>query len=562
MNKPEEEIQCDDGAIPVTKNLSTALQHLRHEQRARTLWIDAISINQADIEERGQQVSLMKDVFQLSERTVVWLGEDSAGSDCAVRLIRQLAEAAPERASQNSRWSNECRDFPPLYDLAWRAFTDILHRPWFRRAWIVQEISVPRDILIVCGKGTLTWNELVRAIQYAVDLGNFIAYGGSMTYQALRLFETRSNFQTRDLPSLHDILLNNRSFLATDARDKVFGLLSLANPEDVLAMGVRPDYYLSVEQLYKRIALSLLKRPDLSAFNASCVHNKSLESSLPSWVSDWSASDPSVSLNSMDLLDHGDTSSYTSLPAPNFNASKSTTSSPVFDQGETLLGLDGLLIDQVESVGTLSRTRYLRHVSHMFELFVQCRDILEQLKDWETVARARSRSPYITGEKSHDAYWHTLCAGRVPNDLVSARKDPRFKYYIIIRSLRSFVRITIRWFPRTEKDTWYNRLFYSMYQAAWRKLGLTPAKIQRIGFPPESRLSNHRRMVRTKKGYIALAPRFTKEGDYIGVFKGGKMPLVVRKGGEYWVLIGESYVHGIMKGEAWDEESCKLMWFK
>jgi hypothetical protein len=127
-------------------------------------------------------------------------------------------------------------------------------------------------------------------------------------------------------------------------------------------------------------------------------------------------------------------------------------------------------------------------------------------------------------------------------------------------------------FALDTSDTWYNRLFYTMFQLVLRTFNLTPSKIQRIGFPPESRLSsgfppesrlsNYRRLVRTKEGYIALAPKATQSGDWIGLFKGGKMPLIVRKDGEYWILIGESYVHGLMKGEAWNAEKCEQMWVK
>lgn len=560
LNKPEVEVRCDDGVIPVTKNLFSALRHLRSEHSPRRLWIDAICVNQADIEERGHQVSLMKDIFKLGERTVVWLGEESQDSALAIQLIHELARASQEHSSR-SRRSHESEKILSLYDPAWRALTQLLRRPWFHRAWIVQETSVARDVSILCGHASISWDEFVRAVQYAVDLGVFIANGGSTAHQALRLFETRNTFQQNRRPSLHDILLSNRSFLASDARDKVYGLLSLASTESVQSMGVRPDYHLSTEQLYKRVAQALLEKSDLSAFNASGVEKRSLDMSLPSWVSDWRASDPSSPLTSPQPLDLGDRSTHADTSIPHFHATGTTISKPTF-RSDDLLGLEGILIDEVEVVGTLSRTRYLRHVSYMFELWVQCRDVLEQLRNWEQVARARSKDSYITGENQLDVYWKTLCAGRVPKNLMTARHDPRFKYYMMICPLRSFVRLATRWFPRSEKDTWYNRFFYSLFRTAWRALGLTPAKVQRIGFPPESRLSTYRRMIRTKKGYIALAPRFTKPGDWIGVFKGGKLPLVVRHDGDYFELIGEGYVHGMMKGEVWNESKCKLMWFK
>jgi hypothetical protein len=39
------------------------------------LWIDAICINQADLDERKQQVQLMRDVYSGASRVVVWLRE-------------------------------------------------------------------------------------------------------------------------------------------------------------------------------------------------------------------------------------------------------------------------------------------------------------------------------------------------------------------------------------------------------------------------------------------------------------------------------------------------------
>lgn len=48
--------------LKIRKNLAAALRHLRYPDRPRTLWIDAIYINQADIEERGRQVKRMSQI--------------------------------------------------------------------------------------------------------------------------------------------------------------------------------------------------------------------------------------------------------------------------------------------------------------------------------------------------------------------------------------------------------------------------------------------------------------------------------------------------------------------
>lgn len=557
----EAEVGCDDGVIRVTRNLSSALRYLRCEHAPRRLWVDAICINQADIEERGHQVGLMRDIFRLSERTVVWLGEESQDSALAIDLICELARMSREHNSRS--WlSYESEKVLSLYDPAWRALTRLLRRPWFRRTWIVQEASVAQHLSIFCGHASISWDDFVRAVQYAIDMGVLISNGGSTAYQTLRLFETRSTFQRNRFPALHDIMLRNRSFLATDARDKVYGLLSLANTESVKSMGVRPNYHLSTEQLYIRVAQALLQRPDLSAFSAIGTGNKPLDKSLPSWVPDWRASGSSSPLTAPESLDLGDKPTESDTLIPRFHAAGMSVSSPTFCSNGKLLGLEGILIDEIQTVGVLSRTRYLRNVSYMFELWVQCRDFQEQLRNWERIARASFTETYITGERSVDAYWKTLCAGRVPKDLRFARQDPRFKYYVMIYPFRFLVRLATRWFPRTKKDAWYNKFFYCLFRAGWQIFRLNPAKVQRIGFPPESQVSTNRRMARTKNGYIALAPRSTKPGDWIGVFKGGKLPLVVRRDGDYFELIGESYVHGMIKGEMWNEKKCKVMWFK
>ncbi|KAF9229921.1 hypothetical protein BU15DRAFT_24559, partial [Melanogaster broomeanus] len=56
--------------------------------------------------------------------------------------------------------------------------------------------------------------------------------------------------------------------------------------------------------------------------------------------------------------------------------------------------------------------------------------------------------------------------------------------------------------------------------------------------------------------YVGLVPRSAQLGDTISLFKGGKVPLVLRplkEHDESWRLVGECYVHGIMQGSAFDE---------
>jgi hypothetical protein len=52
-----------NGTFSITANLAKGLKYLRNSTAARLLWIDAICINQQDLEERGRQVRLMAKIY-------------------------------------------------------------------------------------------------------------------------------------------------------------------------------------------------------------------------------------------------------------------------------------------------------------------------------------------------------------------------------------------------------------------------------------------------------------------------------------------------------------------
>jgi hypothetical protein len=69
-----------------------------------------------------------------------------------------------------------------------------------------------------------------------------------------------------------------------------------------------------------------------------------------------------------------------------------------------------------------------------------------------------------------------------------------------------------------------------------------------------------KRLFISKRGYIGLAPASAKVGDVIGVLYGSRVPHILRrlhdegvkaKTGEFrCTLVGDAYVHGLMRGEA------------
>ena len=94
----DREIICDGQTLMVTDNCLTALRYLRPKKKARTLWVDAICIDQSSINERNHQVKLMGDVYKLARRVLIWLGEGDADSPGLMRRMRWLGPCMPYKS--------------------------------------------------------------------------------------------------------------------------------------------------------------------------------------------------------------------------------------------------------------------------------------------------------------------------------------------------------------------------------------------------------------------------------------------------------------------------------
>src|SRR2546423_9245955 len=68
-------IQCNGFRLDVTRNLYSALLHLRDEHSAKVFWIDYICIDQRSSDERNRQVQRMREIYSQSAQTGTWLGD-------------------------------------------------------------------------------------------------------------------------------------------------------------------------------------------------------------------------------------------------------------------------------------------------------------------------------------------------------------------------------------------------------------------------------------------------------------------------------------------------------
>jgi len=77
--------------LKVGKNLHAALKYLR-SAGSRTIWVDAICINQEDKVEQMQQIQKMDKVYGQASTVLVWLGPAYLNSDLAIETVRHLSE--------------------------------------------------------------------------------------------------------------------------------------------------------------------------------------------------------------------------------------------------------------------------------------------------------------------------------------------------------------------------------------------------------------------------------------------------------------------------------------
>jgi hypothetical protein len=161
--------------VEVTQNLATALVYLRHATVPRVLWIDALCVNQEDMEERSSQVARMADIYRRAHRVVVWLGPESLEERSAQAVSTMLDigsqievdwTAGEMRATDQGdpSWAN--RNVPIRLDSSQLSpILMLLSRPWFERVWVQQEIVFATDYaVLLCGQDSIIRRQFTNAI--------------------------------------------------------------------------------------------------------------------------------------------------------------------------------------------------------------------------------------------------------------------------------------------------------------------------------------------------------------------------------------------------------------
>lgn len=268
----------------VTKNLALALRHLRCTMAKRTMWIDAICINQEDMQERNMQVQRMTSIYRLAHRVVVWLGLDSHLSSLAMSTLDYLGEQveisrggnvfpAPRAAEQH--WYKDNVVLP--YDSrSWDAVMRLCQRPYFTRVWIMQELHLSNHRTVLqCGSDSMSWMNLrkaVKCLHMSQNLPSPLFRNETSVVRQLGNYDARKPYRQLNMAV--------RDRHCSDDRDRIYGLLGLM-PE-CLRDRITPNYEMTVGEVYRQETVAQIEFFQRLDVLSECGPHRAIDG--PSWV--------------------------------------------------------------------------------------------------------------------------------------------------------------------------------------------------------------------------------------------------------------------------------------
>ncbi|KAL9618267.1 MAG: hypothetical protein Q9160_006978 [Pyrenula sp. 1 TL-2023] len=269
---------------------------VRQPTERRSIWADAICINQDNDQERGHQVSVMGRIYSTAKRVLICLGPDPKGhAECVASLLAQLDKYILETAKDcnyviNSFPYPESSD-PIFSDPRWSDYKVMAEHPWFERGWVVQEAGLAAEAALLWGAKSIPWPSLMRVATWLIYRAQAItkAPRTGINYLHRMLHNRRDPLISMVISgSTYDdtplrILNGARFFKLPDSRDRLYAILPLAKETFKLA----PDYSRHVQEVYFEFTRDYLLPIYGAKFLGHVQHNRDTIETGTSWVPGW-----------------------------------------------------------------------------------------------------------------------------------------------------------------------------------------------------------------------------------------------------------------------------------
>jgi hypothetical protein len=553
-------IFIDGCRFEVTLNLEAFLRQIQAENDNPVFWIDAVCINQKDIAEKNSQVAMMGQIYSNASKVIAWLGKSQANDGQAWAFINELATLIEGNSTtiDNKVHINENQSraisswiashtSPKFSTCSWMAFADLLNRPWWTRAWIVQEVVLAKEVVMMWGKFALPWNHfrITAAIVFNyqgiitrllcgdctadTSPAEFMFYSnsfdrlntGAVNVRVIDHTATQRRESESSSGYFYDIIHRHKHSESTNPRDKVFAFLSLAGPNDKKFADLVVDYALSPASIYRSMTkIQLQERGTLKILN-DCYgigRPEGFSSWTPQYRPSWRTTG---SLNALE-----------SPPFIVFKAASDLKPQIQFSDEDKTLLLDGVQVDTVQTVGAV----YDLRPEELIDGVVYTPENVS--KSWERLAglaRLFDKQLASRGIVTAEIKQAWLSAGFYPTGIHKSEAWAR----------------TTTCNPTAALDTYYsNPEAGDNIDRKWTDQSFGPQGKGKefIGERIDDACATRRFYV-TSKGFFGLGPPTTAIGDLVCVVLGGKTPFLFRPKGEYYEIVSETYTHGVMSGE-------------
>ncbi|KAL8687043.1 MAG: hypothetical protein Q9218_006675 [Villophora microphyllina] len=276
-------IYVDGRPLLVTRNLDIALRYLRKPFEPRVLWVDAVCIDQCNLQEKAQQVMMMKDIYREASCVLVWLGESDNDIRKAMDQLKRLeAPGYIEPSLVNS-----------FYEPFEAGLNKIFRKSWWSSLWVIQEVILAEHPpLVGCGRKWLSWKAFQKAMMNLAlaktDRDNFLENLSAILNFGIMPtpYSTHDETQRAWWRRLENVLNATCDRDATEPHDKIFALLGLIDGS--ISDSLIPDYGQPCSIIYQIAMVYVLEAASNLDFLVKAMKQKRFD--VPSWCIDFSKS--------------------------------------------------------------------------------------------------------------------------------------------------------------------------------------------------------------------------------------------------------------------------------
>ncbi|KAG8528317.1 uncharacterized protein KY384_007234 [Bacidia gigantensis] len=535
--------------LEVSRTLFNLLTQLQDEETHRYLWIDAICINQSNVVERSQQVNMMGEIYGKANQVIVWLGPEDGRTQAVFAAFELLVSMRTPENPQGMEnvmafGSIDLEEFDRVEPAGGPSLTrDMLalfDRPWFSRAWVLQEVGLGSNVAVLCGSQIIKWQTIGTAVIFFNQKEKSLVEHLKRSADVNRAFHLFTAFRREQTPGttkfqfLWDhflyVLDNARPYLATEPRDKVYSLLAhwTARTKEGTSF-IEPDYSRSLLEVYREVTLRMIAKTDSLEVLSAVQHDPGSilqkDCKFPTWVPRWDQ------YYNCQMLGR-----YTSKHFAGGNSPASII--PVDDID--VLKVQGILFnrtcfqsDVLKSANFNLPPMAIEGPNPVAAIWIAWG--LDQIENNCYPRLAPPSSPSLWA-----AYYSTFTAGMTdpPDGYDMLEPAADFNAYWVHLFENEYAEI-----ERSENASAIlevSRTRRSAKNGDWRRFREAAAGV-----------CNMRRVFMTEKAFLGLGPAVMQKDDIVAVLSGSDTPTVLRRcGRSRYQVIGECYVHGLMQGQA------------